>query len=1423
MAEIHFSVSSDYNEVIRLRKECEKLEAQLKKMDVNKHPDVAKALESQLKSTYDQYKEIVSKIAESEAQIKISSDNIIKNTKKIVEAQEKLSNATNTSSPSPGSTGPDTSSIQEQAKAYEELREEINKVNGSLLGNMKIQQESNNAVRIYREELKKIETNRKKRGADSEYTEQESRRIRQLTLAIERNRIARNESAREIRTQIKIHDAASGSLNEMRQQLIRMKQAYADMTDLGSKSARDLLTSIQQSNTKISEIEQSMGVFSRNVGNYSSGWNGLGMSIQQVARELPTLSMGANMFFLAISNNLPILADELKRAKDEYKSLVAQGQKATPVWKQVVSSIFSWQTALTVGITLLTVYGKEIGNWVSNLFKSRDALKSVSEIQDDVSESIKESGTGIGEQITKLKKLQEAWANLGSNSEKRNEFIKKNKKEFDDLGVSVNNVYDAENLLVKNTSNFIEALKLRAKASAAQKLAAEQYELAIQKQIEAENEAKKGPSFGDIVKSGFVQSMTGAGGQSPNIKSELSSKDFQEERIKNIKKESKAAQELGDSYFKLGSELSGKASKLLKSSGIKEVTEENTKYLKIQERIAEELYRLRLNNQQREIDLMKEGTEKKIAQINLDYKEQIETIKKQADAWAKEQGGTLSAQQTMQITKALENEEKIRQQKIARIYNESLEAEAQAMRDYLQEYGTFQQQKLAIAQEYAKKINDAQNEGEKLTLARERDAAIQAKEIELIKQNIDWGSVFGSFGSIFKEQLQPTIDNLRKISNSKEFKNSSLEEQKAIYELISKLEQANTAWDPDIFKNVSNDLEAYQEALAGYIKAQEQEKNATENLALAKENLARIEREGGITTNAQNEVNEAQAKLNKASESVKIFGSKVQETTSDLQSSAERTKNMFETLESGISGLTSGNLKGIGGGVMTLDKLFGGNVTKDVSNAIAKGFQSLLGEDSKASKALTEALGSAGMAGQVISAILGILDSIAENGISGIVTSLQDTILGAVEGILDDVFSGDIIVKPIKNSFKHMGNILDTVTFGGFSSWTSSSNAKEVARTTERLMDSNERLKGSVDRLVDEMGKTKGGWKTIQTAEIAMKNQETINKQTMDILKTQMGYHGSHHSNTYYWDLYTQDYLSINKTLSDYAKINGEKAASVWNLEDIYKLTPEQMNAIRTYNSDVWNKMLDQGKYDKSQYWEQYADLAGALGEIKDSLNEIATQTTFDSLRDSFLDSLMDMDKSAKDFSDDFSKYMMRSILNAKISDLLDKDIQDFYNKWSEYSQTGNKLEGWEINDLRDLWGDITDKGIKLRDEIASFTGYDNTSSSSQESSKKGFATASQDQIEELNGRFTAGQIAWEETKNQAVMQTEKLSILNIKTESLVNVASDQRNIADETRTILANSYLELQQINENTGAIIKPITEMRDKMNSWDSKIRNM
>ena len=615
MAEIHFSVSSDYKEVIRLRQEIEKLETQLKKMDVNKSPDIAKALESQLKSTYDQYKEIVSKIAESEAQIKLSSDNIIKNTKKIVEAQEKLSNATNTSSPSPGSTGPDTSSIQAQAKAYEELKQEINKVNGSLLENMKIQQESNNAVRIYREELKKIETNRKKRGVDSEYTKQETQRIKQLTLAIERNRIARNESGREIRTQIKIHDAASGSLNEMRQQLIRMKQAYSNMTDLGSKSARELLASIQQSNTKISEIEQSMGVFSRNVGNYSSGWNGLGMSIQQIARELPTLSMGANMFFLAISNNLPILADELKRAKDEYKSLVAQGQKATPVWKQAISSIFSWQTALTVGITLLTVYGKDIVEWVSSLFNAEKQLDATARAQKALNEALEKANSKAIESSAKeLMTLSALFKTASDTNKSMNERNRAVSELMSKYPAYLGNIEKEKILLGQAGVEYANIANNIKKAAESQAIFNEMVDLYSKKRI-SEQLSQKALDFTGKMKTGEI-SVSDFEIQigDKKFKSGLfgdSWMDIEKEGLR-LKKEAKDYQKQIDSLMqKINSNtVSGYDPNKEAERIRKEVEQKAKETLKIQKSLSETLIQDELKYQAARLELMEEGKQK---------------------------------------------------------------------------------------------------------------------------------------------------------------------------------------------------------------------------------------------------------------------------------------------------------------------------------------------------------------------------------------------------------------------------------------------------------------------------------------------------------------------------------------------------------------------------------------------------------------------------------------------------------------------------------------------------------------------------------------------------------------------------------------------------------------------------------------------
>ena len=564
------------------------------------------------------------------------------------------------------------------------------------------------------------------------------------------------------------------------------------------------------------------------------------------------------------------------------------------------------------------------------------------------------------------------------------------------------------------------------------------------------------------------------------------------------------------------------------------------------EKIFESLLSIRMENEENEIKLMEDGTEKKLRQIDADYEKQKQEIAKKARELAKENkkagiSGVGSSGLTEEQQKEVDKAIKLNSDKRIKLDKEVYKAEADAMRDYLKEYGTFQQQKLAIAEEYSEKIRKAQSEGERLTLEKQKNAALQQVEIKAIKQSIDWGSVFGEFGAIFKDQLQPTINKLKNIAESDEFKSSSLQDQQALYELITKLEQSNTVWNSDIFQKVSDDMMAYQTAIQNHLKAQERERLATEALAKAKRNLASAEQSGnGVESlKAQSEVAKAQFALNLATQDVQDFGAQVQETTSDLQASSTLAVNMFQNLESGLNGLTSGSLQGIGKGLMQLDKLFNnGGITKDVGNALASGFQSLLGKDSKASKAITEALGSAGMAGEIISAILGVLDVIAKDGLSGIITGLQDTILGAAEKMLDDLLSGDIIVKPIKNALGHVGNIVNTLTFGGFNS-IFGSNAKEVAETTNRLTESNERLKSSVDSLKDEMSKT-GGWKAIDAAKQAEEDQKVINKQTLDILRTQMGYHGAHHSNAYYWGLGSEDYASLNKTLADYAKKNGK-------------------------------------------------------------------------------------------------------------------------------------------------------------------------------------------------------------------------------------------------------------------------------------------
>lgn len=833
---------------------------------------------------------------------------------------------------------------------------------------------------------------------------------------------------------------------------------------------------------------------------------------------------------------------------------------------------------------------------------------------------------------------------------------------------------------------------------------------------------------------------------------------------------------------------------------------------KAQEELNKDLLSLQQQNQDDEIALMQDGTQKRLAEIKNDYKkrtaeidrQEVEFKKKNKEAGATGLTGGLTQEQQTALQEARDNAAKEQERQTNEIYL----AEAQAMRDYLKQYGTFQQQKLAIAEEYAEKIKKAQSDGERLSLTAERDRSLQQVEINAIRQNIDWGSVFGDFGTMFKDQLQPTIDQLRQIAQSDTFKQSSLEDQKTLYELIDKLEQSNTVWDSDIFKRVSDDIKAYQQAMENYTKSVNDARKAEADYINAQKahDAALKTGNGNMIQATQAAVDETKSAYMAASENVKTFGTEVQQTTTDLNSSALQAKNMFESLASGLQGLSSGSLQGIGTGLLKIGDLFTkGEFTKDAGNALAKGFQSLLGKDSKAAKTLSEALGSSGLAGEIISAILSMLDILANGGVGGIVSGLTDTVLGSINGILDDIFSGGIITKPLESVVKGAGNILNTISFGGFNSLLGiGSNAKEVQEAIDRLTDRNESLQQSIDDLKDTIQDASGA-QSVEAARKAEEYQREQNENYLQIAREQARYSGAHHSWNYYWNGFSDEQI----------KKFSEQIGRAWN-GDIFDLSPEEMKLLRG-NIDMWEKIQNTGKGNYggrlTDKLDDYIDQAGKLEEITNTLNETLTQISFDSLYDSFIDTLMDMDASAEDFADNFSEYLMRAVLSNQVGSEFKDRLQEWYEQFASAMEDGGLSDG-ELSSLRDTWDSIVNDGLALRDELAAAIGYDNTSSSTQQSaSSKGFETMSQDTGDALNGRMTA---IYEAELNIANTTTEQLAVLKA---IYGQIGGNMADVASESKQILSTSYIQQNNISFPTAQLDTLVA----KVEGLDAKVADL
>lgn len=1454
MAGIFSDVSTDIQKLRQLKAEIENVKKALKGINVNVDIDIAKGMEAQLKSLTVQYETLVRKVSEAEGKIMISTKRINDASEKIIKAQERLSQSANAN---PQSDNPvnktGATSVEAQAKAYDELAREIDGVMGTRAQNIKRMIEEQNAIRLINEEIKKLI---KFQTGTSTLTGTQQKRLEQLNNSLLTHKAALAEVRQTLMNNVRLDNAAATSMNGLSQSLSRMRIAYRELTEeeRNSPFGKELLASIQLADAKIKELDATIGNHQRNVGNYASTFNGLGMSVQQIVRELPAATMGLNMFFLAISNNLPILTDEIKRAIEMNKQLKAQNQATVPVWKQLISSLFSWQTALVVAITAMSMYGKEIISWIGNLFNAKEEVNALRQEHEALNNAMSNARAESAKEVAQLSVLYAMTQNTNASMQDRIAAVRQLQSQypayFGNLSQEAILAGQASAAYQQLTNDIMATAYARAYQNRIEKLAAENVEEIRGSRADFNYMRRNRASYNSARK--YLDSERGIYAYSQYQLSQQNRDNVQidygavaeytqqlkiateyEERRVRWQRHNTAYKQREVQMQEYENEVLKRQSALMKTTQGSLYTEDAKKaereverrekgYEKLskeskaaQEELNKDLLSLQQQNQDDEIALLQDGTQKKLAEINNDYeKRKSEIDRLEAEFRQRNKEARLKALgldgltdgQSVALQKARDLAAKEQESRTQEVYA----AEVSAMRDYLKEYGTFQQQKLAITEEYAEKIKHAQNEGDRLTLERERDKAISDVNLSAIKQNIDWAGVFGNLGTMFREEMERSLESLRIYMRSDEFKSMEPENQAKIVEAVNNL-KGNISGDlTDVdFKKIGELTIELQNAQRKMITAYSAEVVAYDNLKKAQENYRNAMESGTAEQKAAAKANldAAQTVADNMSQAYKQAVGEFNATGNNLKEATDCAVDAINSISSAISQIRSNSLSGAYEGTQQLTETLGKSLS---------GFDGLLGKTGNALSRFSSSLG--GATGEIVSAALGLLD-LLKDGFGSIFADLSDLMFNAVNGILDDLLSGGIITKPLQSVVDGVSNILNTITFGGFNSWLGG-NDKDVMEAVNRLTDSNKYLQESIDRLSERIGdesntadQTLGYYITAKDAEEQWReNQQKIIKNLASAWTNTgygfLGLGGKGSFNGHAPDSNWSGWDSFSETLKNYGF-----DVTLRNSEDFWELTPEQMELLRDNNPKEWQKLFDSdGHKNPIDAVDEYIEHAGKLEELTDVLNENLTKISFDSLYDNFIDTLMDMDASAEDFADNMSEYFMRAALSEKVGALFKTRLNNWYNDFASAMEDGT-LDDNEIDALRNDYENIVKDAMAERDDLANIIGYTGSSKEQQSATAKGFETMSQDTAEELNGRFTSVYESNLRIETAEQQQTVAITELRGSISALTAQASGMYNIADETRTILANSYLELQQIRENTGEIIKPIKQMQADM----------
>lgn len=788
-----------------------------------------------------------------------------------------------------------------------------------------------------------------------------------------------------------------------------------------------------------------------------------------------------------------------------------------------------------------------------------------------------------------------------------------------------------------------------------------------------------------------------------------------------------------------------------------------------QQKLDDELIALELQNQQDELDLMGEGTDKKLAQIDADYDKRKAEIEKKARelADANRKAGVadvnssgLTKPQQDEIDRANGLNEDTRRKETVEVY----EAEAAAMRDYLKEYGTYQQQKLAITQEYAEKIRKAQNDGERMALERQRDSETAALDVSYLKQSIDWTAVFGEFGGMFSDIIRPALEQAKAYMRTDEFKRLDPSSQNDLVDAVRQMEQSSGGSDKASFRRLGTEIDSLRQSMLELNEAKQAEAEALERLKEAQEDYEQALREGSDAEieAARTARDTAQENADSASESVRTQEAVVNGNQKAVTDTASTLRANMENVTQGLQKLASSGIRNAYDGLIQLGKGTGGAMGK-----------------------IAESLEKVPIVGWIISII-----DVFKDGLSNFIGPLLDSVFNAVSGIIGDVLSGDVFVTLFKSVRSGIGNILDAISFGGFGKLVdkiNGSNAEEVQASIDRLTDRNESLQQSIEDLTDTI-KGGEGRKSVAAYQQAYDYQSEQNANYLAIAQAQAGYHGSHHSWNYYWGGFSRE--QIDK-LSQ--QIGRQWDGSLWSL------SPEEMKTLRS-NVDMWKQIQDTGKGGYggrlTEKLDDYIDQAGKLEELEEQLNESLTQISFDSLYDSFIDTLMDMDASAEEIAGNVSEYFMRAILSNQIGEQYKERLQRWYDDFAERMKD-NDLSAEDIAALTNGYEAIVEDAVALRDKLAEATGYGGEEGGTTQTGKAGsFSAMIQEQGTKLEGLFTSGQMHWASIDEQMQDVSEQMG----------TAVDHLRRIEENT----GNSARHLDEIKNDIKKIIRDGLKMK-------------